>query len=84
MLIILYSSERTPLLMLLVFFIFYLKILKDKFLILTCLITFMITFIFVNEKYFDKLVNGTLNQLSIIKKHASYKNQEMDFSNIKY
>ena len=84
MLIILYSSERTPLLMLLVFFIFYLKILKNKFLILTCLITFMITFIFVNEKYFDKLVNGTLNQLSIIKKHASYKNQEMDFSNIKY
>ena len=82
--IILYSSERTPILMLLVFFIFYLKILKNKFLILTCLIAFVITFVFVSEKHFNKLVNGTLNQLTIIKNHSNYKNQEINFSTIKY
>ena len=82
--IILYSSERTPILMLLIFFTFYLKILKSKFLILTCLIVFVITFLFVSEKHFNKLVNGTLNQMTIIKEHSNYKNQEMNFSTIKY
>ena len=83
-LIILYSSERTPILMLIVFFTFYLKILKNKFLIVSCLVSLAFAFLFISDKHFNKLINGSLAQLTIIEFHSDHKKQKKDFSTIKY
>ena len=82
--IILYSTERTPLLMFGIFIIFYLKILKKKLLIVSCMVSLIFAFLFISDKHFNKLINGSLAQLTIIKFHSDHKKQKKDFSSIKY
>ena len=81
---ILFSSERTALIMFSIFFLFYVKILKHKFKISGIIIIIFFTIITFNDAIHHKLINGTLAQLEIIENHRSYKDQELKFSNIRY
>lgn len=84
LIMILFSSERTALIMFSIFFLFYIKILKHKFKILGILMIIFFMVLNFNNSIFHKLINGTLAQLEIIENHRDYKDQDLKFSNIKY
>ena len=82
--IVVYSSERTSLLMFAVFFLFYLKLIKHKFKILILSIIIFTSFTLMNDKFYHKLVNGTLAQLEIVEQHDDHKKQIKYYSRIQY
>ena len=82
--LIFYTTERTALIMFIVFFIFFIKLVEHKFKILGLLLILLISFYTINQGAHDKLVNGTLAQLNIIKSHADHTTQKKNFGEIKY